>query len=63
MSEQDGQETYRLIVEREFDPSSKSLPPGDLEEQLRYAAAHSGLPDETWRLVDDMGEVVAEHDV
>jgi hypothetical protein len=62
-SDRFGDGTYRLIVESEFDPDAPGLPPGNVEDALEHAASHNGLPGETWKLVDDMGKVIHEHEV
>lgn len=56
--------TYRLEVVSEFDADGRGLPPGPVEQKLEYAAVHSGLPGETWRLVDpETNEVIHEYDI
>jgi hypothetical protein len=55
--------TYRLFIIREFDPDDASLPPGDVEDALEYAAEHKGSSGETWELVDDVGNVIHRYEV
>lgn len=56
--------TYQLHVISEFDPNDRGLPPGEIDDKLKFAADHSGLPGETWQLVDPLtDEVIFEYEI